>query len=738
MLRVPLNQGLRASLRPLAQNSRALRTAACLPQQQKQQAKPEKIEVFIDDKPVLVDPGTTVLQAAAMVGVEIPRFCYHERLSVAGNCRMCLVEVEKSPKPVAACAMPVMKGWRVRTDSPMTRKAREGVMEFLLMNHPLDCPICDQGGECDLQDQSMAFGSDRSRFTDVHYSGKRAVEDKDVGPLVKTIMTRCIQCTRCIRFASEVAGVDDLGTTGRGNDMQVGTYVEKMFLSELSGNIIDLCPVGALTSKPYSFVARPWETRKVESIDILDGLGSNIVLSTRTGDLLRVLPRPNDDINEEWISDKTRFAYDGLRRQRLTTPMLRDRQGLLQPCSWEQVLSAVADRLSAAASAASPDGTGGIAALTGALADAEALVALKDLFNSLGSETLCTEERFPGTADVRADYLFGAGLAAVDEADLVLLLGANPRWEATTLNARIRKNWLHNELRVAALGPPDMDLTYDYEQLGDSPATLQALAAGSHPFCKVLAQAQRPLVLVGSVPLQRSDGAAVLALARQVAQRATGAESGWRVLNVLQRTAAQGAALDLGFRPGPDAVRQVKPNVLYLLGADEGAVRREDLPANCFVVYQGHHGDRGAELADAVLPGAAHTEKQATYVNTEGRAQQTLPAVNPPGLAREDWKVVRALSEVLGAPLPYDSLSEVRGRMNELAPHLTRYGERQEPGPIPDDDAAAKSAELSAQEPLRPQLLSLRDFYMTDAISRASPTMAKCVQAVDQQASRPY
>lgn len=326
MLRVPLNQGLRASLRPLAQNSRVLRTAACLPQQQKQQAKPEKIEVFIDDKPVLVDPGTTVLQAAAMVGVEIPRFCYHERLSVAGNCRMCLVEVEKSPKPVAACAMPVMKGWRVRTDSPMTRKAREGVMEFLLMNHPLDCPICDQGGECDLQDQSMAFGSDRSRFTDVHYSGKRAVEDKDVGPLVKTIMTRCIQCTRCIRFASEVAGVDDLGTTGRGNDMQVGTYVEKMFLSELSGNIIDLCPVGALTSKPYSFVARPWETRKVESIDILDGLGSNIVLSTRTGDLLRVLPRPNDDINEEWISDKTRFAYDGLRRQRLTTPMLRDQQ----------------------------------------------------------------------------------------------------------------------------------------------------------------------------------------------------------------------------------------------------------------------------------------------------------------------------------------------------------------------------------------------------------------------------
>lgn len=377
-------------------------------------------------------------------------------------------------------------------------------------------------------------------------------------------------------------------------------------------------------------------------------------------------------------------------------------------------------------------------AVAGALADAEALLALKDLLNTLGAEILCTEERFPGPADMRADYLFGAGLAAVDEADLVLLLGANPRWEATTLNARIRKNWLHNELQVAAVGPP-IDFTYDYEQLGDSPATLQALASGSHPFCKTLSQAQHPLVLVGSMPLQRSDGAAVLSLARQVARQAKSAEPGWRVLNVLQRTASQGAALDLGYRPGPDSARQAKPSLLYLLGADEGAVTRQDLPANCFIVYQGHHGDRGAELADAVLPGAAYTEKQATYVNTEGRAQQTLPAVTPPGLAREDWKVVRALSEVVGVPLPYDSLSEVRGRMNEVAPHLTRYGERQELL-VPEDDGSAKAGktELSLQEPLRPQLLALRDFYMTDVISRASPTMAQCVQAVDQQATRPY
>lgn len=375
-------------------------------------------------------------------------------------------------------------------------------------------------------------------------------------------------------------------------------------------------------------------------------------------------------------------------------------------------------------------------AIAGALADAEGMLALKDLLNTLGSEILCTEERFPGSADMRSDYLFGAGLAAVDEADLVLFLGANPRWEATTLNARIRKNWLHNELQVASVGPP-IDFTYECEQLGDSPSTLQALASGSHPFCKTLAQAKRPLVLVGSVPLQRSDGAAVLELARQVARQAKGADAGWRVLNVLQRTASQGAALDLGYRPGPDSIRQAKPSVLYLLGADEGVVTRQDLPANCFVVYQGHHGDRGAELADAVLPGAAYTEKQATYVNTEGRAQQTLPAVAPPGLAREDWKVVRALSEVVGMPLPYDSLSEVRGRMNEVAPHLTCYGERQELL-VADDNAKAGKVELSLQEPIRPQLLALRDYYMTDVISRASPTMAQCVQAVDQQATRPY
>lgn len=723
MLRVPLERTLQGPLRPLVQASVRHIT----------NKQAEKIEVFIDDKPVLVEPGTTILQAAAQVGVEIPRFCYHERLSIAGNCRMCLVEVEKSPKPVAACAMPVMKGWRVKTNSEMTRKAREGVMEFLLMNHPLDCPICDQGGECDLQDQSMAFGSDRSRFTDIKYTGKRAVEDKDIGPLVKTIMTRCIQCTRCIRFASEVAGVEDLGTTGRGNDMQVGTYVEKMLMSELSGNVIDLCPVGALTSKPYSFTARPWETRKVESIDVFDALGSNIVLSTRSGDLLRVLPRTNDDINEEWISDKTRFACDGLMRQRLTAPMRRGQSGTLEPCSWKEALSTVAERLLGV----SGDEVGAVA---GGLVDAEALVALKDLLNTIGCETLCTEEVFPmdgsGT-DLRSNYLLNSRIAGVEEADLILLVGTNPRWEATTLNARIRKSWIYNDLQVAVVGPK-LNLTYDYDHLGDSPTILQEIADGKHPFSKVLQQAKRPILILGSVVLQRPDGPAIHGLVHRIAQSAS-APSDWKVFNVLHRIASQVAALDVGYRAGVADIRERPPKVLYLLGADEGAVTRSELPKDCFIIYQGHHGDRGAEMADVILPGAAYTEKQATYVNTEGRAQQTLVAVSPPGMAREDWKVVRALSEFTGTPLPYETLNEIRGRMIEIAPHLSRHGEVEEANYFAQGQEMIKGTKVKlGTEPLWPKLLKLDDFYMTDAVSRASPTMAKCIEAVAKQEKSPY
>ncbi|XP_029462187.1 NADH-ubiquinone oxidoreductase 75 kDa subunit, mitochondrial isoform X2 [Rhinatrema bivittatum] len=687
------------------------------------------IEVFVDGQPVMVPPGTTVLQACEKMGMQIPRFCYHERLSVAGNCRMCLVEIEKTPKPVAACAMPVMKGWNILTNSEKSRKAREGVMEFLLANHPLDCPICDQGGECDLQDQSMMFGSDRSRFLE----GKRAVEDKNIGPLVKTIMTRCIQCTRCIRFASEIAGVDDLGTTGRGNEMQVGTYVEKMFMSELSGNIIDICPVGALTSKPYAFTARPWETRKTESIDVLDAVGSNIVVSTRGGEVMRILPKMHEDINEEWISDKTRFAYDGLKRQRLTQPMIKNQEGQLVPATWEDVLTRVAGVLQ---SVQGKD----IAAIAGGLVDAEALIALKDLLNRLNSDMLCTEEHFPtagaGT-DLRSSYLLNSRIAGVEEADVLLLVGTNPRFEAPLFNARIRKSWLHNDLRVAVVGS-QVELTYTYDHLGDSPQILKDLAAGKHPFSKVLSQAKKPMVVVGSSTLQRRDGVAVHAAVSAIAQNArasSGVAGDWKVLNILHRVASQVAALDLGYKPGVDAIRKNPPKVLFLLGADAGCITHQDLPRECFIIYQGHHGDLGAPMADVVLPGAAYTEKSATYVNTEGRSQQTLVAVTPPGLAREDWRIIRAISELAGVTLPYDELDQVRNRLQEVSPNLVRYDDVEEANYF--KQANELSMVVNQQlltDPLTPPQLTIKDFYRTDPISRASQTMAKCVKAVTEGA----
>jgi len=697
----------------------------------------QKLECFIDDKKVLVDPGTTVLQAAAMVGVEIPRFCYHDRLSIAGNCRMCLVEVEKSAKPVAACAMPVMNGWRVKTNSDFTRKAREGVMEFLLVNHPLDCPICDQGGECDLQDQSMAFGSDRSRFTDMSFEGKRAVEDKNIGPLIKTIMTRCIHCTRCVRFSSEVAGVEDLGTTGRGNNMQIGTYVEKMLMSELSGNVIDLCPVGALTSKPYAFMARPWETRKTESVDVFDSVGSNIVVTHRTGEVLRILPRMNEDVNEEWLSDKSRFACDGLKRQRLTAPMLKGSDGNLSPASWEDAIVAVAKMLDSTP----PEN---IAAVVGGLADGESLMALKDLLNRMGSEALCTEEIFPmeaGGTDLRSNYLLNTGIAGVEEADLVLLVGANPRFDAPVFNARLRKCWIHNELDLAMVGPK-VDLTYDYDHLGESADILQQLADGSHPYCERLAAAKNPVVIVGSEALQRGDGGAVMRHVQQLAsslRASSGCAEDWKVLNVLHRVASQVAALDLGYKAGVAEARNAKPKVLWLLGADGGALTREDLPEDCFVIYQGHHGDQGAAIADCILPGAAYTEKQGTYVNMEGRAQQTFPALAPPGEARVDWKIIRVISEVVDEKLPYDKLSELRARMAEVSPNLVRYGNVEAANFFSQslDLANNVKAELSSA-PFDVSKKVLEEFYQTDSISRASPTMAKCVTAVKQQRQSAY
>ncbi|XP_030642369.1 NADH-ubiquinone oxidoreductase 75 kDa subunit, mitochondrial-like isoform X3 [Chanos chanos] len=680
MLRLP---AVKRTLFGVAQTS-CMRTAA---------TAPNLVEVFVDGKPVMVEPGTTVLQ------------------------------------PVAACAMPVMKGWNILTDSEKTRKAREGVMEFLLANHPLDCPICDQGGECDLQDQSMMFGSDRSRFTE----GKRAVEDKNIGPLIKTIMTRCIQCTRCVRFAHEIAGVEDLGTTGRGNALEIGTYVEKMFMSELSGNVIDICPVGALTSKPYAFTSRPWETRKTESIDVLDAVGSNIVVSTRGGEVMRILPRLHEDVNEEWISDKTRFAYDGLKRQRLTQPMVKDATGQLVAASWEDALTQVAGALQGS------EGNG-IAAIAGGLVDAESLIALKDVLNRLNSENLCTEEVFPmagaGT-DLRSNYLLNTGISGMEEADLLLLVGTNPRYEAPLLNARIRKSWLHNELQVALVGR-EVDLSYSYNHLGDSTQVLQDIAAGKHSFCQALSQAKRPVVVVGSAALQREDGAAIHAAVSTIAHNArvsSGVDDGWKVLNVLHRVASQVAALDLGYKPGVEAIRKNPTKVLYLLGADAGCINKQDLSEDCFIIYQGHHGDVGAQMADVVLPGAAYTEKCSTYVNMEGRAQQTHVAVTPPGMAREDWKILRAISELAGVTLPYDTIDEIRERLAQVSPNLVRYDDVEEANYFKQANELAKGVNQTLlSDPLVPPQLTVRDFYMTDPISRASQTMAKCVKAVTEGA----
>lgn len=695
-------------------------------------AKPEKFEVFIDGKSVLVDPGMTILQACALVGVDIPRFCYHDRLSVAGNCRMCLVEVEKSIKPVASCAMPVMKGMKVKTNSDFTKKAREGVMEFLLVNHPLDCPICDQGGECDLQDQSFVFGSDRSRHQ-CEQDGKRAVEDKNIGPLVKTVMTRCIQCTRCVRFANEVCGVPDLGTTGRGNALQIGTYVEKMFASELSGNVIDLCPVGALTSKPYSFTARPWELRKTESIDVMDGTGQNIVISHRGGDVMRIIPKMNDEVNEEWISDQARFSYDGLKRQRLLTPMVKGSNGVLKPVSWEEALFTVAQKMKDTPADQK-------AAVVGGMADLEALVALKDLYHRFNSENLCTEEEFPtssGSTDIRTNYTFAAGLSGVEESDAILLVGTNPRYEAPVLNARIRKHYLYSELEVAAIGNPG-DLTYNYTQLGDSARALDEIFSGKSDFAKKFLAAKRPMIIVGSQKLKGEDGGKLLGRLQELVEKlhSGNADKSSEILNVLQRSANQAGALDIGYKAGIAAIRKKPIKFLYLLGADEGVVAKQNLDPGAFIVYQGHHGDKGAEIADVVFPGAAYTEKEATYVNTEGRAQRGYSAVSPPGDARHDWKIIRALSEVAGKTLPYDDLKTIRARLTELAPHLNRYGDLEISS---FGHLAAKLSQNGATDfSLIPAQRDLPDFYVTNSITRASTTMAEAKKAAQGYNENPY
>ncbi|MGN6571726.1 MAG: NADH-quinone oxidoreductase subunit NuoG [Pseudolabrys sp.] len=690
-------------------------------------------KVIIDGQEIDVAPELTLLQACEAAGAEIPRFCFHERLSIAGNCRMCLIEVKGGPpKPVASCAMNVRdlrpgpngEPPTVVTKSPTVKKARNGVMEFLLINHPLDCPICDQGGECDLQDQAMAYGVDSSRFAE----NKRAVEDKYMGPLVKTSMNRCIQCTRCVRFTTEVAGITELGAIGRGEDLEITTYLEQALSSELSGNVVDLCPVGALTSKPYAFQARPWELVKTESIDVMDAVGSNIRVDSRGREVMRILPRVNDAVNEEWISDKTRHVWDGLKSQRLDRPYIRV-NGKLRPASWDEAFAAVAKAVKAS-------GMGNkVGAIAGDLASVEDMYALKALMTAMGSGMTDVRPPMSGIDPgmPRSAYLFNPTIAGIEEADAILIVGSNPRKEAPVLNARIRKAWRARNTPIAVIGD-HADLTYDYEYLGNDIADL-AKVAGGQGFGEKLKAAKKPLVIVGEGAV--SHGAAwnkqigrdVIALASKAAMLGEVAE-GWNGYALLHNAASRVGGIDIGFVPhngGVCSADQVKAagegklEVLFLLGADEYDTRAM---GNAFVVYVGTHGDAGAHRADVILPAAAYTEKSGTYVNTEGRVQVTERAVFPPGEAKEDWAIFRALSAVLGMPLPFNSLRDLRKALYAEFPHLAQIDQIVPAGLDGVRDLAGREIKTSSARLASP----IGDFYMTNPIARASAIMAECSQ----------
>jgi NADH-quinone oxidoreductase subunit G len=671
-------------------------------------------KLIVDGKEIEVPPEYTLLQACEAAGAEIPRFCFHERLSIAGNCRMCLVELVGSPKPVASCAWAVRdcrpgpKGEPpvVNTRTPMVKKAREGVMEFLLINHPLDCPICDQGGECDLQDQAMAYGVDTSRYAE----NKRAVEDKYIGALVKTSMNRCIHCTRCIRFCTEVAGVPELGAIGRGEDMEITTYLEQAMTSELQGNVVDLCPVGALTSKPYAFAARPWELGKTETVDVMDAVGSAIRVDTRGREVMRILPRVNDDVNEEWISDKTRHVVDGLRTQRLDAPYGRD-NGRLVETSWPAAFAAIAEKVKNTPPAR-------IGAIVGDLAACEEVFAFKDLMTRLGVTSIdCRQDGAAlDPALGRGSYIFNASIPGIEQADAILLVGANPRTEASLINARIGKRWRVGGLGIGLVGE-HIDLTYPYHYLGAGPETLAEIAAGRGDFAGILKDAERPMVILGQGALARPDGAAIAALAARTALDAGAVKDGWNGFCVLHTAAARVGALDLGCVPGEcgkSALEMIEPgamDVLFLLGADE-----VDVPPGAFVVYIGTHGDRGAHRADVILPGAAYTEENGLFVNTEGRPQLALRAGFAPGEAKENWAILRALSAELEATLPYGSMAQLRQRLVKAHPHLMRINEvprnAWQPLPVGDmGDATFRHA--------------VADFYLTNPVARASALMAE-------------
>lgn len=678
------------------------------------------VKAWINDEEADFPHGLTILQAAQKMGVEIPIFCYHERLSIAGNCRMCLVEVEGSPKPVASCATTLVKNMRISTTSPLAEKARKGVMEFLLINHPLDCPICDQAGECDLQDIAVSYGRGSSRFL----LEKRAVPPKHMGPLIKTDMNRCIHCTRCVRFCSEVSGIAEVGSVFRGEHTEITTYLNQAITSELSGNLVDLCPVGALTSRPYAFKGRPWELAHTPTIDVMDALGSHIMVDSRSNAVMRIKPRTQDAINEEWLSDKSRFSYDGLQYQRLHQPYVRNTNGHLVPSTWEEAIQATARFLKS-----QPPSQ--IGALAGDLVDVESMGLLRGIFKTLGSPHLdCRQDGMTIGTGPRSSYLFNSTIAGIDEADFCLLVGSHPRHEAPLLNARIGRACRYGDLPVASLGNVH-DLTYPVTCYAEGPTLLSHVMDSKHPLKECLKKSKKPLVIIGKKAFQRRDGMAIVAAAAHTLERIQGIRADWNGLNVLHSAASRVGGLDVGFVPGPqgkntkdilESCHQGHIKGLYLLGSDDVDT---DKLRHTFVIYQGHHGDRGAQVANIILPGAAYTEKDGTYVNLEGRVQRGYSACTPPGLAKEDWQILCHLSQALNVPLSKPTLEEVRRYITRINPVFSQVNQAPctpwtslgDGGPIENTPFENWGA---------------FNFYQTDVISRHSVIMAQCQRSYQQ------
>ena len=670
-------------------------------------------KIKINEKEIEFEKGMTVLQACELADVEIPRFCYHEKLSIAGNCRMCLVEMERSPKPIASCAMPAAEGMNIKTNTPLVEKARKGVMEFLLANHPLDCPVCDQGGECDLQDQSLYYGVDKSRFVE----NKRDVKEKYMGPLIKTQMTRCIHCTRCIRFATEVAGVPEIGAIGRGENMEITTYLEKSMASELSANVIDLCPVGALTSKPYAFEARPWELKKTESVDVMDAVGSNIRVDTYNWEVKRILPRLNNEINEEWISDKTRYSCDGLLKQRLDVPYIK-KENKLQKSNWDEVIKLLVDKIQSV----QPEE---IAGHIGDTINMENALAFKKLFKILKSNNLeFREKKFYINPAEKINYIFNSSITGIEESDLILLIGTNPRHEATILNARIRKSFSQKNVPIFSIGNPG-NLTYDYEIIGNKTDDIKKIINNEHKFSQKLLSAKKPIIIIGESALELKSGKYIFEELKKFLIKNNFINKNWNALNILIQNASTVGLLDLKILSNEkendfsffEKLSNNKFKLLYLLGSDNINFKKN----NEFIVYQGSHGDRGAEIADVVLPSATYTEQNGLYENLEGRVQECKKASYPIGESLEDWKIFNRIIKKIGTKNNLANFEQLRKEVLQLIPNFAEMNELPKQSEVHDSNIKTN---FESEDVLIKDL----DYYYTNSISRSSKTMSECRQ----------